>query len=159
MHTHWTRNLPGRWLLCTWLLAISGAILCSSAKQLDPLFGFNLFGCVFSLQARRALRARLPKQGWVRKSRFAGGRRCKGHRRHKAWKRLRTTLEVCGWIWLFLCGCQGSSVPPVSYRDAFSVHGRGYQARKRRHRKLHAVYGKPPARPGKKRQLASTQSG
>ncbi|CAK9000477.1 unnamed protein product [Durusdinium trenchii] len=58
-----TESSTGRWLLCTWLLAISGAILCSSAKQLDPLFGFNLFGCVFSLQARRALRARLPKQG------------------------------------------------------------------------------------------------
>ncbi|CAK9082872.1 unnamed protein product, partial [Durusdinium trenchii] len=56
------RAVECRWLLCTWLLAISGAILCSSAKQLDPLFGFNLFGCVFSLQARRALRARLPKQ-------------------------------------------------------------------------------------------------
>ena len=142
MHTHWTRNLPSRWFLCTWLLASSCAILCSSAKHLDLLFCINLCGCVFSLQARRALRARLCKQGWIRKSRFAGGRRCKGHRRQKARRRLRTALKVCGWIWLLVCGCHASSVTPVGYQAALFGHARGHPARERRKRKPRAVKGK-----------------
>ena len=125
MHTHWSRTLPSRWFLCTWLLASSCAILCSSAKHLDLLFCINLCGCVFGLQARRALRARSCKQGWIRKSRPAGGRRCKGHRRQKARRRLRAALQVCGWIWLLVCGCHGSSVTPVGYQAACMGHARG----------------------------------
>ena len=93
-HTHWTRTLPSRWFLCTLLLASSCAILCSSARHLDPFFCINLCGCVFSLQARRALRATSRKQGWIQKSRSAGGRRCKGHRRQKARRRLRAALQI-----------------------------------------------------------------
>ena len=142
MHTHWTRNLPSRWLLCTWLLASSCAILCSSARHLDPLFCFNLCGCVFGLQARRALRASSCKQGWIRKSRSAGGRRCKGHRRQKARRRLRAALQVCGWIWLLVCGCHGSSVTPVGYQAARLGHARGDPARGRRRREPRAAKGK-----------------
>ena len=142
MHTHWSRTLPSRWFLCTWLLASSCAILCSSARHLDLLFCINLCGCVFGLQARRALRASLRKQGWIRKSRSAGGRRCKGHRRQKARRRLRAALQVCGWLWLLVCGCHGSSVTPVGYQAACMGHARRDSTRGRRRREPRAAKGK-----------------
>ena len=97
---------------------LSCAIGCSYAKQLDLLFYFNLCGCVFSLQARRDLGERFPKQRRRRMGRSAGGRSYQGHRRQNVWTRQPTARDVCGLIWLLVCGCRGHPFPRTSTRDA-----------------------------------------
>ena len=70
------------WLLSTWVLTISSALLCSGARELSLIWCFNLGCCVFSFQARRALRRYGPKAGWVARCRKVGRRRVKRQRRN-----------------------------------------------------------------------------
>ena len=69
------------WLLSTWLLTISSALLCSGVRELTLIWCFNLGCCVFSFQARRALRRYSPRTGWVGRCRRVGRRRVTRHRR------------------------------------------------------------------------------
>ncbi|CAK9103484.1 unnamed protein product [Durusdinium trenchii] len=71
-----------------------------------------------------------------------GGRRCKGHRRQKAGRRLRAALQICGWIWLLVCGCRGSSLTAVGYQAARLGNARGESARGRHRRKPRTAKGK-----------------
>ena len=81
------------WLLCTWLLTLGSAWLCSTPRHLTGIWCFNVACCIFSFQARRALRQNLPREGWIRKCRRAGRRRVKRHRRNQKPKH-------SWWTWL-----------------------------------------------------------
>ena len=138
MHTHWTRHIPSGWILCSWLLAVCSACVCSTAKQVDLLFCFNLCTCMFSLQARRAL---------IRRGRKAGKRRLKGPRRRKQ--------STCTNAKVMVCMLALFPITVGSIDAARHVHqsvGKGTATtwalgRKARNRLMHAMHGNTSSTP------------
>ena len=72
MRTHWSHQLPNRWQLSAWFVAVTCAIWCSVAKQAGPWFWWNVSCCIWCIPAHKAEQRKLPKQGKIRRARFVG---------------------------------------------------------------------------------------
>ena len=152
LRTHWSHQLPNRWQLCAWFVAVTCAIWCSVAKQAGPWFWWNVSCCIWCILAHKAEQRKLPKQGKIQRARFVGARRVtqrwKLTNRH-AW--CRRGCRVALLLLLFVVGCHVKPhvfsiyIPDQSAQMAWTI------SRKKRNRQMHAKNGNPTYQPKKRK--------
>lgn len=152
LRTHWSHQLPNRWELCAWFVAVTCATWCSVAKQAGPWFWWNVSCCIWCILAHKAEQRKLPKQGTIRRARFVGARRVT--RRWKLTNRqawCRRGGRVALLLMLFVVGRHvnpqvfSTYIPVKSAQMAWAI------SRKKRNRQMHARNGNPTYQPKKRK--------
>ena len=152
LRTHWSHQLPNRWQLCAWFVAVTCATWCSVAKQAGPWFWWNVSCCIWCILAHKAEQRKLPKQGKIRRARFVGARRVT--RRWKLTNRqawCRRGGRVALLLMLFVVGRPvnpqvfSTYIPVKSAQMAWAI------SRKKRNRLMHARNGNPTYQPKKRK--------
>ena len=147
MRTHWSHQLPNRWQLCAWFVAVTCAIWCSVAKQAGPWFWWNVSCCIWCILAHKAEQRKLPKQGKIQRARFVGVRRVTRRTNRHAW--CRRGGRVALLLLMCVVGCHvtphvfSTYIPDQSIQVAWAI------SRKKRNRQMHAKNGNPTYQPKK----------